>query len=85
MADAQNGAPDATLIKHFKLMLQKRTARNRHERLGNFFGDGPQPRGESARENRHGNFQRRAHEMTSFVPSKSNRKRTSFKPDCRMA
>src|ERR1035437_214026 len=84
IADAQNRAANSARVKHFKLMSEKRTTRNQHERFRNFFRDGAQPRGESARENRNGNFQRRAHEMTSFVPSKSKRKRTSFKPDCRI-
>ena len=67
-------------VEQFELVRQKRFARNGQERFGDFFRDGPQPRGESARENGNGNVERRAHEMTSFVPSKSKRKRTSFKP-----
>ena len=72
-------------MEHFQLMGEKWPARHRHQRFGNFFRDGTQPRRQATGENRHGNVQRGAHELTSLVPSKSNRKRTSFKPDCRIA
>ena len=85
IADAQHGAADAARVEQFELMRQKRFARDGHERFGDFFRDGPQPRGESAGENGDGNVERRAHEMTSFVPSKSNRKRTSLSPAWRIA
>ncbi len=58
-------------MKQFELMRQKRFARDGQERLGDFFRDGPQPRGESAREDGNGNIERCADEMTSLVPSKS--------------
>jgi hypothetical protein len=54
MTDAQNGAANAAGLKQFKLVRQKRFARNRQERFGDFSRDGPQPRGESARENGNG-------------------------------
>ncbi len=54
--DAQNDVPDAPRVEHFQLVRQKRPASDGHERLGNFFRDGPQPRGESARKNGDGNF-----------------------------
>ena len=47
-------------------MRQKWLAGDGHERFGNFFRDGPQPRGESARENGDGNFERRAHEINEL-------------------
>ena len=73
-------AADAAGVKQFELVRQKRFARDGHERFGDFFRDGPQSRGESARENGDGNVERGAHEINSLVPSKSNRKRTSLQP-----
>ena len=55
----KNGVADAARVKQFKLMRQKRPARDRHKRFGDFFRDGPQPRRESARENGDGNIERR--------------------------
>jgi hypothetical protein len=40
-------------------MRENGPARDGHERLGNFFRDGPQPRGESAREDGDGNLGKR--------------------------
>ena len=49
-------------MEHFQLMRENRPAGDGHERLGNFFRDGPQPHGESARENGDGNLgKRKAH------------------------
>ena len=42
---------------------------NRHERLGNFFRDGPLPRGESARENGDGDLGKRKTHANKFIAS----------------
>ena len=54
--DAQHGATDAARVQHFQLVREKRPAGDGHERLGDFFRDGPQPRGEATRENGDGDF-----------------------------
>ena len=59
IADAQHGMADAAGMKQFKLVRQKRPARDRHERLGNFLRDGPQPCGQAAGEDGHGNLGKR--------------------------
>ena len=80
ITEAQYHAADAAGMEQFELVRQKRFARDGHERFGDFFRDGAQARGESAGEDGHGNVERCAHEMTSLVPSKSKRKRTSLSP-----
>ena len=63
-ADAQHGVPDTLRVEHFELMRQNRPAGDGHERLGNLFRDGPQPRGEAAREDGNGDLgKRKAHEL----------------------
>lgn len=47
-------------------MRENRPARDGHERLGNLFRDGPQPRGESAREDGDGDLGKwKAHVRTN--------------------
>ena len=85
VSDAQHRAPDAARTQQFKLMREEWFPGNHDQGFGNFFGDGPEPRRESARENGNGNVGRRGHEMMSLVPSKSKRKRTSLSPACCIA
>jgi len=84
--EAQDHAANAPGVQHFQLVRQKRTARDGHEGFRNFFRDRMQSCGQAARQDGNGYFiDGQTHEMTSLVPSKSNRKRTSFKPLWRMA
>ena len=54
VAEAEHGARDALAPQQRELMGEKWLARDRHEHLGDFFRDGPEPRGETAGENGNG-------------------------------
>ena len=63
-------------LQQLDLVHGERPAGHLDERLRDRLGDGPQPRGQAAGENR----DRQAHANRTFVPSKSKRKRTSSRP-----
>ena len=81
MADAENDVTDAARVEHLQLVREEGPAGDGHQRLGDLLGDGPKPGGKAAGEDRDGDVERLTHELTSLVPSKSNRKRTSLRPD----
>ena len=60
VADTEHGVTDAARMEQFELMREKRPARDGNQRLGNFLRDGPQSRGESAREDGDGNVERQS-------------------------
>ena len=81
MPEAEDHVRNAARLEQLELARRKRLARHVHERLRCVSGGLAQPRRQPARKNR----DRQAHETSTFVPSKSNRNRTSSSPALRIA
>ncbi len=76
MRHAEDHAVDALTPEPVQLVLRERPAGHLDERLRHRRRDGVEARGEAAGQDR----DRQAHANRTFVPSKSNRKRTSSRP-----
>ena len=85
-ADSMRSVPQPATAQERQLVVDERLAGDVHERFGHLRDDGSETRGEPASQERHGHVrERRRHAMTVRVPSKSNRKRTSRRPEARSA
>src|SRR5262249_22774452 len=76
VGDAKDNLLNALTTEPFDLMFDERATADIDEGLRNGFGHRFQTGREPARQNR----DRQAHANSTFVPSKSNRNRTSWSP-----
>ena len=94
MAEAQDDPPDAIAVKQCELVVDEGPPGHLHHDLGDLLGDRPKPRGQPPGKDGGGDVAHRppytcgdcgcgsfpGHWITTFVPSKSKRKRTSRSP-----
>src|SRR5262249_21324313 len=76
-AEAQDDLADTPLCQQRELPVNEGAACHRHERFGQRRGDRAKPRCPTAGQHCNG---QQTHARTTFVPSKSNLKRTSCSP-----
>ena len=81
MPHAEHHVAQIVAAKQFHLMFGERAARDLEQHLGDALRQRLHPRGQTSGEY----DDRQAHEKRTFVPSKSNRIRTSSMPALRMA
>src|SRR5207247_2423071 len=85
VAGADHDARGAAGAEQVELMGDERLAVDVHEGFGHGRGQRLQPRGQAPRQDRH-RVEPLGHDwMTTLVPSKSNRNRTSWSPAWRIA
>ena len=76
MANAEDGLTDSVSVQQFKLVFSEGPTLYVNQYLGDALADGAQAGSKATRQNDN----RQTHQISTFVPSKSKRKRTSSNP-----